>query len=189
MNEFEELNASNNNAEEHLFTCKDCGGHDLIVILHGTIVREVTETQDCDCGNDESGLAYQRNYHLHIPYVKSFLLDENHRFEEKLEEEYETPEKGEDVESIIYCGDCYDPNYEGDIDEDDQSNDEIEDLECFVECDNCKREIEFGWSHSDRGGRIWPAECTDFNPWICWPEPRYREIWRKKNWLNPNKQY
>lgn len=56
----------------------------------------------------------------------------------------------------------------------------------YVNCVGCKREIEFGWSHPDRGGRIWPAECDDFNPWKSWPEPRYRDSWHKKNWLRPS---
>jgi hypothetical protein len=44
----------------------------------------------------------------------------------------------------------------------------------YVRCQRCDREIPFGWSHEDRGGRIWPADAACFNPRRCWPEPRYR---------------
>lgn len=62
---------------------------------------------------------------------------------------------------------------------------DLDSVEFFVNCADCDREIEFGWSHPDRMGRIWPAECSDFNPWKSWPEPRYRENWKNKNWLRP----
>lgn len=55
----------------------------------------------------------------------------------------------------------------------------------FVRCEQCDREIEFGWSHPDRGGRIWPVEAVCFNPRMSWPEPRYRRSWRQKGWLRP----
>ena len=54
-------------------------------------------------------------------------------------------------------------------------------MEFYVHCDGCDREIEFGWSHPDRGGRIWPVECEGFNPWKSWPDPRFKESWTKKN--------
>jgi hypothetical protein len=48
---------------------------------------------------------------------------------------------------------------------------------CFVRCSGCDREIAFGWSHEDRGGRIWPVEATCFNPRKSVPEARYRKVW------------
>ena len=54
--------------------------------------------------------------------------------------------------------------------------------EWWVFCYGCDREIEFGWSLPDRGGRIWPAEYTDFKPLGCWPDPRYVVSWAKKGW-------
>lgn len=56
----------------------------------------------------------------------------------------------------------------------------------YLRCDNCYREIEFGWSHPDRGGRIWPVEASCFNPWKSWPEPRYRKSWQRRGWLRPS---
>ena len=53
----------------------------------------------------------------------------------------------------------------------------------FVNCTGCDREIEFGWAHPDRGGGIFPTECSDFVPEEFWPEPRYLNSWRQKHWL------
>jgi len=53
----------------------------------------------------------------------------------------------------------------------------------FVNCAGCDREVEFGWSKLNRGGLIFPVECSDFNPDGLWPEPRYLDSWHKKHWL------
>jgi hypothetical protein len=52
-----------------------------------------------------------------------------------------------------------------------------------VNCANCDREIEFGWSQPDRGGLIFPVEYSDFIPGEIWPEPRFLDSWKLKNWL------
>jgi hypothetical protein len=54
----------------------------------------------------------------------------------------------------------------------------------YVNCAGCDREIEFGWSQPNRGGRIFPVECSDFIPGKYWPEPRYLDSWRQKGWLS-----
>lgn len=53
----------------------------------------------------------------------------------------------------------------------------------YVNCSSCDREIEFGWSFPDRGGGIFPVECSDFLPGKFWPEPRYLDSWQQKGWL------
>lgn len=181
-----------NESEEHLFTCKECGCHDLVVKEYGTIIESLTATQECTCEKGQDGLAYERHYDLFTPYLESYYLDEDHHFNEKasdhgyeFEEELEEPWE-EDIEENIYCEDCYDPTGECDIEEDNFQELEVIEREFYVACADCEREIEFGWSHPNRGGRIWPAECTDFNPWKCWPELRYREKWKKKGWLRPS---
>jgi len=67
----------------------------------------------------------------------------------------------------------------------DERKEDTDSVEFYVNCADCDLEIEFGWSHPGRAGRIWPAECSDFNSWKCWPEPRYREAWIKKDWIRP----
>lgn len=188
MKENETNDAHNENAEEHSFTCKDCGGHNLNVRAYGRAKMTVSETQDCDCGYGDGGLSFERTYDLHTPFEELYMLDEEGHFNKKLDEDIDSSEK-DDEETNIYCHDCYDPEEELTYDEGDPNSHKKEYEEYFVECADCQREIEFGWSHSNRGGRIWPAERKDFSPWRCWPEPRYIEEWRKKNWLNPNSPY
>lgn len=78
-----------------------------------------------------------------------------------------------------------------DIDEDELLNFDDEEVcqepiiddesrEVYVLCWDCKREIEFGWSHENQQGKIWPAESPDFNPWKSWLEPRYIKSWQEK---------
>lgn len=137
---------------QYLFTCKDCGSHDLYVEHYYTVWQGAYWTG----------------------YVRTGLLN----IESTDEHRVENWDEPEEIDSGKEDTDEIDEN-EGNEEEDEESN------EFYVRCLGCNREIEFGWSHPDRGGRFWPSECTDFNPWICWPEPRYREKWAKKNWLRP----
>jgi len=59
----------------------------------------------------------------------------------------------------IFCHECHEmvdaycwSSVEGDAEERDD--------EWYVHCGGCGCAIEFGWSHPERGGRIWPAECV-----------------------------
>jgi hypothetical protein len=60
---------------------------------------------------------------------------------------------------------------------------DLESDEYYVNCAACDCEIEFGWAEIDRGGDIFPAECSDFIPEKYWPEPRYVNSWQQKGWL------
>jgi len=178
--------------KSNFFTCKKCGNNELVVVECGTIVRVFTETQECTCGKGENGFSYKRVYECHEPYARAYLLDEDHRYEEEIDDWWglsnlEEEPFEETLEEEVYCERCYDNTKTGDIDQGDPEDYEIQDIECYVMCSECGREIEFGWSHPGRRGRIWPSECSDFNPWKCWPEPRYRESWKKKGWLRPMK--
>ena len=53
----------------------------------------------------------------------------------------------------------------------------------YVNCASCDREIEFGWSQPNRGGRIYPVECSDFIPEKVWPDPKYVDAWKQRGWL------
>jgi hypothetical protein len=53
----------------------------------------------------------------------------------------------------------------------------------YVNCADCDREIEFGWSQSNRGGRIYPVECSDFIPENVWPDPKYVKVWQQRGWI------
>jgi len=53
----------------------------------------------------------------------------------------------------------------------------------YVNCADCDREIEFGWSQPNRGGRIYPIECSDFILEKVWPDPKYVNVWQQRGWL------
>lgn len=168
--------------EKHFFTCKDCGGHDLLVKEYYKVARSITELQNCSCGKSENGLAYERNYILYTPGVDFYHLNRDHRLEvaNEFEEELDGSEVDE-VEVNVYCKNCYNPFGECHQDSD-LLNLEVGDVEFFVVCGHCGREIEFGWTFPRRDALIWPVECTDFG-WDCIPEPRYRDEWASKSWL------
>ena len=50
----------------------------------------------------------------------------------------------------------------------------------YVNCAGCDREIEFGWSHPNRRGRIYPVECSDFIHGEVWPDPKYADVWKQR---------
>jgi hypothetical protein len=85
----------------------------------------------------------------------------------------------------VYCDECLERADDLSWESHEDGEPDIDDEQFYVRCAGCERNIEFGWSHPDRGGRIWPAECADFNLWKSWPEPRYSETWAAKNWLRP----
>lgn len=150
------------------FTCETCGSRNLIVTRVWTILAGPDSERWQEWGPLE-------NDHL-------WRFD----FKEKI------TEKGDDDDSDV--GDEVERGDFGEFAEDDSDSEpeEFEILEqesdpesdeFFVNCANCDREVEFGWSEPNRGGRIYPAECSDFVPGETWPEPRYLESWRQKRWL------
>ena len=169
----------------YLFTCPKCGGHDLVVKEVAILtVTEVYE-QVCRCSGPLRGSAGYTTITTITPSVNCYLLDGEHRFRDNPIEhplcDNEDFEEEEEREEEIICSACFDPDKPGKLIE----RKEAEEVEYWVFCEECGKEVEFGWSHPDRGGRIWPAEAKDFNPWICWPEPRYRKSWLKKGWIKP----
>jgi hypothetical protein len=170
--------------EEHMFTCKECGAHNLRVVWQYETVTNYTQNLECECGKGEDDLAATREIEIRKIHEAWGYLDENHRWSEEEEEEIDSEE--EEVNFEVFCSECFE---EASSDDWETTDPEVEvdqeSYEFYVRCDGCEREIEFGWSHPDRGGRIWTAEDTDFNPWKSWPEPRYRENWAKKGWLRP----
>ncbi len=175
-----------------LFTCKKCGGHDLLVKFYTTTVTRQVYGQPCKCGEGEGGLAYRREIQITEIYLDCYFLDDEHRpgwrriardyCEDEMEELKEEVEE-EELEEEILCEKCFDPYEEGELIE--ETEEDISE-EIYVVCAKCGREIEFGWSHPGGAGRIWPAEAKDFNPYLTWPEPRYRKTWVKRGWIRPD---
>jgi hypothetical protein len=170
--------------EDYLFTCKACGSHELSVIREFVRLDHYERILACTC-EDATGQAAVKYYHRETVCRWDGILDEGHRVEWEEKEDVDELDHVDDGEEIS-CGRCVRnaaaDAWERRLVESEQHPDSNEWTVC---CAGCNREIEFGWSHPDRGGRIWPAECPDFNPWQCWPEPKYVETWAKKNWLRP----
>ena len=173
------------NKEGWSFQCKDCGSTELYVQHEYSITEEIAESLECSCdeGND---FAAQKTYYVTTTYVDRMALDEEHHLADVEEsEELDTTEEEGDYE--VQCSKCLEGAQEGDWVTEVESSDIDEDShEFYVCCVGCDREIEFGWSHPGRAGRIWPAECGDFNPWKSWPEPRYRAKWLERGWIRPD---
>jgi hypothetical protein len=65
-------------------------------------------------------------------------------------------------------------------------DEDYEGSDLTITCDGCDREIEFGYSHPNKQGRIFLGEDdTDFDPWLTFPDPKYLEKWKKRKWLRP----
>jgi hypothetical protein len=163
------------------YRCTACNSNEFDSKHYYVEVKSILETQSCRCGATINGISAERHIEISAGVEERGPLDEHHRC--SYEESEEVERLGEEqVSEEIHCESCFNPTDRWDMEEDGIRE---ESHEYFVLCSGCDREIEFGWSHPDRGGRIWPCESDDFNPYKCWPEPKYREIWGKKGWLSP----
>lgn len=147
------------------FTCKTCGAHKLTV----TRVWHILAGRESERWQEWGPLEANHLWHF--------------EFKEKIEEVKEDADDQMDYRQVFseYAKDTSiskPMNYEIYERQDNPGNDMF-----FVNCAGCDREIEFGWSEPNRGGGIFPAECSDFIPEKLWPEPRYLKSWHEKNWL------
>ena len=152
-----------NDKQHWRFTCKTCEGHKLTV----THVWSILAGPDSESWQ-EWGLL--KNNHLWRYAFKEKIGNE--------EDEDDEVERGDYGEFAEDDSDSEPEEYEVFEPENDSESDEF-----YVNCAGCDREVEFGWSQPDRGGRIFPVECTDFVPGKFWPEPRYFDSWQQKHWL------
>jgi hypothetical protein len=170
--------------EKPSYKCPICDEDDLGVTVEYIHVDYFTTWVSCDCGQSDEGAAV-RTYHTMTVCERQGTLDDDHHYDLEPAEEVESLGEEEDDYELL-CPDCLEEASEGDWEVEMESEESEDcDTEVHVWCGGCGREIEFGWSHPDRGGRIWPAECPNFNPWQCWPEPRFVESWHGKGWLRP----
>lgn len=170
---------------EEIFTCKECESHSLRVVWLGERKTNHHEELACECEGGEGGIAAVRVSEKTETLEGWGYLDVNHRWGTEKEEIINSEE--EEIIFDVFCSDCLEEASQDDWEVTDEES-ENDDIEFYVYCDECEREIEFGWSHQNQGGRIWPAECIDFNPWKSFPELRYKESWAKKGWLKPLKR-
>jgi hypothetical protein len=171
------------------YTCENCMNHELMVVHTYDERRTIREELPCSCGATD--IAAVRESDELRTQTRAGRLDAGHRVDWRCEdyEEYNEVEQSgrEEMESDINCTKCFrnaaSEDWESEVLEDWETDEESEIVE--VRCATCDHEIEFGWSHPDRGGRIWPCESSDFNPWKCWPEPRFIKAWERRGWLRP----
>ena len=143
------------------FTCKECGGHDLIVTHVWSNLAGANSERWQEWG------PFKDNHHWQYEFKEK--IEENPDDESQIGDfgEFEEDESASEPEE-----------YEIFETETDRESDEF-----FVNCGNCDREIEFGWSQPDRRGLILPVEFSDFIPSESWPDPKYLDFWQKKGWL------
>jgi hypothetical protein len=148
------------------FTCKTCGGHSLTVTHVWSILA------------GPQGETWQEWGPLGPDHLWQFEFKEKIEDDKDDEEEVERGDFGEFAEDD---SDSEAEEYETHEPEGDPQGDEF-----YVNCAGCDREIEFGWTQPERGGRIFPVECSDFAVGEYWPEPRYWEVWQQNHWLEEN---
>jgi hypothetical protein len=150
-----------NNFQLWTFTCATCGAHKLTVYrVWKTLAGPESET-------------WQEWGALEADHTWDFEFTE--KIETNQDDEVERGDFGEFAEDD---SSSQPEDYEIFESEDNPGNDEF-----YVNCAGCDREIEFGWAESNRGGGIYPVECSDFIPGKIWTEPRYLDSWQKKGLL------
>jgi hypothetical protein len=154
-----------NDTQPWEFTCKTCGGHKLNV----TRVWKILAGPDSERWQEWGPLEADHHWRF--------------EFKEKVDEEKDW-DRDDEVDRWDFAKYTKDNSsstpeeYEIFEPESNPGNDRF-----YVNCANCDREIEFGWSQPNRGGLIFPVECSDFIPGGIWPEPRYLDSWHQKHWL------
>jgi hypothetical protein len=101
-----------------------------------------------------------------------------YEYKEKIEKEDDEVERGDFGEFAEDDSDSEPEEYEAVEQESNSESDEF-----YVNCANCDREIQFAWSQPNRGGGIFPVECSDFIHGNFWLEPRYLDSREKKGLL------
>jgi len=171
--------------QRYLYNCASCGSHNFSVVYQFDDEKTITETLPCTCDNSLDCAAI-REILVTRSHTRTGTLTGEHRVTWG-ESDFET--NREEVDLTVECRDCFngEDNTQWVEDNEGKNIEELEDSQYWeVHCESCGHEIEFGWSHPDRGGRIWPCESADFNPWKTVPEPRFVEVWKKRGWLRPS---
>lgn len=150
-----------NNDQPWEFTCTTCGAHKLTVYR----VWKILAGPESETWQEWGALEADHTWVF--------------KFKEKVENDEDDEDERWDFGEYTKDNSSSKPEeYEIFEPRDNPGNDKF-----YVNCAGCDREIEFGWSRFNRGGGIYPVECSDFIPRKFWPEPRYLDSWQKKGWL------
>jgi len=172
------------------YQCEHCGGDTFDVANTYKVKRSLKYTLACTCGETDVAAEREVEEWEGLKYIGT--LDDVHRVDRwDREDSFDREEVDEDVD--VHCDQCHsafvdDPHAEWEFVPSEEPDEAVEDSDDYeVYCTGCGHEVEFGWSHENRGGRIWPCEARDFNPWRCFAEERFVEDWKRRGWLRPNR--
>jgi hypothetical protein len=155
------------------FTCKTCGGHQLNVFRVWHILAGLDSETWQEWGPLEANHLWKFEFKEKMKAGKD--RDRNNDSDSDSDGEVE---RWDFAEYTKDNSSSTPEEYEIFEPESDPEGDEY-----FVNCASCDREIEFGWSLPNRGGRIYPVECSDFIPAEVWPDPKYVNVWQRRGWL------
>lgn len=169
--------------EVSFFKCKKCSSRILRITNIIDMVETIQKSLSCRCGEEEE--AAYRTEQINVQVEESgYVLESRHYTVEESDRE----EVDRDIlDEVIICEKCYN-KYENRPDqwEVTESSSEKEESDLTIRCDGCDREIEFGYSHPNKQGRIFLGkDDRDFNPWKTFPDPKYVDKWEKRGWLRP----
>ena len=152
-----------NDTQPWEFTCKTCGGHKLNV----TRIWKILAGPDSERWQEWGPL--EADHHWRFEFKEKIEVEKDWDGDDDVDRwdfaEYTKDNSSSKPEEY----EIYEP-------ESNPGNDKF-----FVNCANCDREIEFGWSQPNRGGRIYPVECSDFIPGKVWPDPKYADVWKQRS--------
>ena len=167
--------------DQPMYCCENCSHEKFLVIYKCSKLSDETRTLKCEC-EQSADYAIRRVTTITKLVEESGELDDTHHPQWDSKESEVEDKQVEEEE--VGCRECLSKNEDNeDAWEVEESDPRTEDEHFEVRCDKCGHEIEFGWSHPDRGGRIWPVESGDHNPRISWPEDRFVDNWRERGWL------
>jgi hypothetical protein len=144
------------------FTCKECGGRNLVVTHAWNIMAGANSERWQEWGPLKGDHHWQ------------------YEFREKIEDDADNEDERGDFGDYEEDDSASEPEeYEVYETENNRESDEF-----YINCESCDREIEFGWSKPDRRGLLMPVEFSDFNPAESWPDPKYVDLWQQRGWLH-----
>ena len=165
------------------YECENCGADWFV--FYTTCDEEQTVVGELACSCGEHHVAASHSVRNTRTVQEWGGLEVDHHVERQCSCAVQD-EESEEQDREVSCRSCFDDAEPDDWTTDIQEWETIDNSDYFeLKCDSCGHEIEFGWSHSGRGGRIWPVESSDFNPRKSFPEERFVERWRRRGWLRP----
>jgi Zn finger protein HypA/HybF involved in hydrogenase expression len=135
------------NGDEHLFTCKDCGSHDLQIKESYTTTHHYTKELACKCGDAPDGVAATRSGYATVEYFKYGALNGEHRVEWGGVEELGMEARDMNEEREVACLNCLKSARDNAFEITDVKTETEKDKDShkfFVRCGGCSQEIERG---------------------------------------------